>query len=307
MGEYCYGCRTNSKRCVRCRPPARQQVSTQTEGIFEFSLSKSLESGDLADVEILVDSCHFPGQRATFKAHKMILALQNDVFKAMFYGDFAKEDSILITDLHPEGVRGLLRYFYSGRLDVGNVHQAACTRTAAAKYLIPKLEERCLAFVNGCMKLDDVCPFLDYVLTMGEEGARAPARALIRKNSFGVISSARFKSSTLHTVRYVLRHATNVSESSVLQAVHSWALQQWLTPSSEGDELADVRVNVRAIMLPLFSELRFLALTATEFVEGPNTWGILTDSEARAILSNIVKERSMTMPDGFCKIRTART
>ncbi|XP_049524120.1 BTB/POZ domain-containing protein 1 isoform X2 [Dermacentor silvarum] len=199
------------------------------------------------------------------------------------------------------------RYFYSGRLDVGNVHQAACTRTAAAKYLIPKLEERCLAFVNGCMKLDDVCPFLDYVLTMGEEGARAPARALIRKNSFGVISSARFKSSTLHTVRYVLRHATNVSESSVLQAVHSWALQQWLTPSSEGDELADVRVNVRAIMLPLFSELRFLALTATEFVEGPNTWGILTDSEARAILSNIVKERSMTMPDGFCKIRTART
>ncbi|XP_075558437.1 uncharacterized protein LOC142590304 [Dermacentor variabilis] len=152
------------------------------------------------------------------------------------------------------------------------------------------------------MKLDDVCPFLDYVLTMGEEDPPARARALIRENSSVVISSTRFKSSTLDTVRYVLRHATNVSESSVIQAVHSWALQQWLTPSSEDGEPA----NVRALMLPLFSELRFLALTATEFVEGPNAWGILTDAEARAILSNIVKKRSMPMPDGFCKVRTGR-
>ncbi|KAL3184159.1 hypothetical protein MRX96_032446 [Rhipicephalus microplus] len=100
----------------------------------EFSLSSCLEAGYLADVEISVNCSHFPGSQSTFRAHKMIiLAVQNDVFKAMFYGEFAKEDRIVITDLHPDGVRGLLRYFYSGDLEVANAHQAACTRTAAAK------------------------------------------------------------------------------------------------------------------------------------------------------------------------------
>ncbi|KAL1430742.1 hypothetical protein MTO96_002345 [Rhipicephalus appendiculatus] len=62
-----------------------------------------------ADVEIVVDCSHFPGTKATFKAHKMILAVQNGVFMAVFYGDFAKEDRVVITDLHAEGIRGLLR------------------------------------------------------------------------------------------------------------------------------------------------------------------------------------------------------
>lgn len=107
MSCYCHFC--GSYR-VECRGKSCREVSTQTdESCLEFSLSKSLESGDLADVEFSVECSHFPGQRATFKAHKMILALQSDVFRAMFYGDFAKEDRIVITDLHPEGVRGLLR------------------------------------------------------------------------------------------------------------------------------------------------------------------------------------------------------
>ncbi|KAL1475989.1 hypothetical protein MTO96_036870 [Rhipicephalus appendiculatus] len=109
MSGYCHQCR---RKCTYCVPPApkpRQQASTQTDRKYEFSLSECLDSGDLADVEILVDCSHFPGTKATFKAHKMILAVQNEVFRAMFYGDFAKEDRVVITDLHPEGVHGLLR------------------------------------------------------------------------------------------------------------------------------------------------------------------------------------------------------
>lgn len=301
MPDYCTFCGSYSNRSLQCRGKSCREVSTQTdESSSEFSLSKSLESGDLADVEFSVECSHFPGQRATFKAHKMILALQSDVFRAMFYGDFAKEDRIVITDLHPEGVRGLLRYFYSGRLDVENVHQAACTRTAASKYLVTKLEQRCTTFVHCHTRLDDVCPLLDYVLTMGEEDLRAPAGDLIRKDSAGVLSSSKFRSSTEDTVKYVLQQVTNVSEASVLNAVYAWAYQQCPKQSS------GIGNALRAVMLPLLPELRFLALTATQFVEGPNTWGIFTDAEARAILSNIIKAGSVPMPKGFCEIREPR-
>lgn len=267
-----------------------------------FSLSECLKSGDLADVEIVVDCSHFPGTKATFKAHKMILAVQNEVFKAMFYGDFVKEDRVVITDLHPQGIRGLLRYFYTGRLEVDNVHQAACTRTAAAKYLVPKLEEKCLSYVKGHMKLEDVCPFLDYVLILGEENLLDHASALISRDTLGVIGSSAFRHSTELTVKFILRHAANVPEISVIKAVYTWACSRELPGLTTNDK----ELDIRPLMLPLFPELRFLALTSTEFVEGPLAWKIFTADEALAILSNIVKAGSMVMPKGFCQIRQAR-
>ncbi|XP_065312226.1 BTB/POZ domain-containing protein 6-like [Dermacentor albipictus] len=304
MDGYCYHCNTWTKSGVRYREKYCRDFSTQTDQAgSKVSLCRSLESGDLSDVEFYVECARFPGKRETFKAHKMILALQSDVFKAMFYGDFDDEDRIVITDLHPEGVRGLLRYFYSGHLDVANVHQAACTRTAASKYLVPELAQRCAEFVLRCMRLDDVCPLLDYVLTMGERDLHAPAGDLILNHSADVLSSSMFQSSTEATVKYVLEHVANVSEASVLDAVYAWTYQQCYKRSWGNG----ISVNAcRSIMMPLFPQLRFLALTATEFVEGPSTWGILTDTEARAILSNIVKDRSMPMPKGFCEIREPR-
>ncbi|XP_075724242.1 BTB/POZ domain-containing protein 6-A [Rhipicephalus microplus] len=313
MSEYCSYCRNDWKTCPYCRRtrPARRDASTQVEMGPEFSLSHTLASGDLADVEFWVESTHFPGQSASFKAHKVIVALQNDVFKAMFYGDFAKEDRIVITDLHPEGVRGLLRYFYSGCLEVGTVHQAACTRTAAAKYLVPQLEQQCLRFINSSMAPNDVCPFLDYIMTVGEDALATPATIVIVKDSPKVLSSRAFKSCTEATIKYVLKHVTNVAETLVLRAVYAWG-RQCLTRGKEScmterPKLGDhEKEEFRAALAPLFPELRFLALTPQEFVEGPNAWGVLTDAEARAIVSNILKAGSMPMPAGFCKIREAR-
>nr|XP_037286885.1 BTB/POZ domain-containing protein 6-like [Rhipicephalus microplus] len=308
MTGYCYSCNKRRGSCSYCcHCPARhQEFGTQVEMSTEvFSLSECLNSGELADVEIVVDCSHFPGTKATFKAHKMILAVQNEVFKVMFYGDFAKEDRVVITDLHPQGIRGLLRYFYTGRLEVANGHQAACTRTAAAKYLVPKLEEKCLSYVKGHMKLDDVCPILDYVLIMGEENLLDHASALISRDTLGVIGSSAFPHSTELTVKFVLRHAANAPEISVVKAVYTWACST-RTRGVPGLTTNDKELDIRPLMLPLFPELRFLALTSTEFVEGPLAWKIFTADEALAILSNIVKAGSMVMPKGFCQIRQAR-
>ncbi|XP_077491196.1 BTB/POZ domain-containing protein 6-like isoform X2 [Amblyomma americanum] len=267
-----------------------------------LSFEKHLGDGELADLDIEVDFHQFPGQRGSFKAHRMILALQNDVFKTMFYGSFPKEDRVVITDLHPDGVLGLLRYFYSGRLMVETVVQAAYTRTAAVKYLVPELADKCVDYVRSNMNTDDVCPFLDYVLTMGEEYEYCPAKTLIRANSQGVLSSKSFQSCLVHTVSYILDHVTNVHEVSVVEAVHAWGEQQVSERSAGVEESA----ALREAMMPLFPKLRFLALTATEFIEGPNSWGVLKAEEALSILSNIIKEGSMPIPFGFSNIRVSR-
>ncbi|XP_077492973.1 BTB/POZ domain-containing protein 6-B-like [Amblyomma americanum] len=142
----------------------------------------------------------------------MILALQNDVFRAMFYGDFAKEERVIITDLHPEGVLGLLRYFYSGHLEVEGVHQALCTRSAAVKYLVPELAEKCIAYVKRNMKPEDVCPVLDYAITMGEDHSDLPVKDILLSDSISVLSSEAFACCSEYTADYVVDHVVDVPE-----------------------------------------------------------------------------------------------
>ncbi|KAL1483502.1 hypothetical protein MTO96_033134 [Rhipicephalus appendiculatus] len=137
---------------------------------------------------------------------------------------------------------------------------------------------------------------------MGEEDLLGSASAIISRDALGVIRSSKFLSSTEPTVRFILSHAINVPEVSVVNAVYDWAQHQALWRVTANGQEPDVR----SIMLPLFPELRFLALTSKEFVKGPMAWKIFTVPEALAILSNIVQEGSMVMPEGFCQIREAR-
>ncbi|XP_077490437.1 BTB/POZ domain-containing protein 6-B-like isoform X2 [Amblyomma americanum] len=294
----CGYCR-NSNTCQRCRMKAKKtyaSVSSQTDSVHEFSLTRFLKTEELTDVEIAVESDLFPDQRRSFKVHRVILALQNDVFKAMFYGNFAKEERVVITDLHPEGVVGLLRYLYSGQLQVDSVHQALCTRSAAIKYLEPKLAQMCSAYVKTNMTVEDVCPVLDYVLTMGEDDSDLPTTTLLLAESNSVLMFNEFESCLESTAHYVLDFVVSVPEATVMKAVHAWALKQLRNAAAVG---AKGR-TLRQIMQPFFPKLRFLALTAKEFISGPNKWDALSDREARALLSNILERGSLPLPAGFC-------
>ncbi|XP_077507358.1 BTB/POZ domain-containing protein 6-B-like [Amblyomma americanum] len=232
----------------------------------------------------------------------MILALQNDVFRAMFFGHFAREDRLTIMDLHPDGVEGLLRYFYSEQLQVESVHQATCTRSAAVEYMVPELAARCVAYVERYMEPDDVCPFLDYILTMGEDGADGSAKVVLHNNGLFVLASETFESCLHYTANYILDNVHNAPEMSVLQAVHACCSRQCLERGKVGGEPAGLHSVVR----PFFLKLRFLVLTVTEFVRGPNVWGMLYAEESLAILCDIIEEDSLPMPADFCTLRTQR-
>ncbi|XP_077504047.1 BTB/POZ domain-containing protein 1-like [Amblyomma americanum] len=274
---------------------SRSDVSTQTEEQREFSLARFLESEEMADVEIIVNCAHFPNQRKSYKAHRIILGLQNKIFRAMLSGGFRGVDRIIITDLHPEGVHALLRYFYNGQLEVETLHQALYTRSAATKYLVPELEEMCIAYIKRNMKPQDVCPVFDYLFTMGEDHSDLPALDLLKEYSLTVLTSEAFARCSVRTANYVIECVADVPQISVFRALHRWAQEQRLRSPAA----VDGKPEVRTLVKPFFPKLHFLALTAEEFVTGPNLWGILNDHEARAVLSNIVKKGSLPLPPGF--------
>ncbi|XP_077491684.1 BTB/POZ domain-containing protein 6-like [Amblyomma americanum] len=194
------------------------------------------------------------------------------------------------------------KYLYSGKLQVESVLQAASIRTAAEKFMVPELANKCLEYVMRRMGPADVCKYLDYLLTMGEQGFVLPASKVISANSLAVLSSSAFESCLEGTVNYILDHLTNVDEVSVLEAVYAWGNKQ----CSARCVARGRPYNIREVLLPLFPKLRFLALTVHEFVARQNAWGIFSADEAYAIMSNIVSPGSWPMPSGFCTIRTPR-
>ncbi|EEC14952.1 hypothetical protein IscW_ISCW021617 [Ixodes scapularis] len=88
--------------------------------VKEYDMAKAVKvaapkRGDLrfftegrhTDVEFLVE--HGSDPPKSFKAHKMVLAMRNEVFETMFYGNLPEKDQVLVTDLHPDGFSAFLK------------------------------------------------------------------------------------------------------------------------------------------------------------------------------------------------------
>ncbi|XP_042142089.1 BTB/POZ domain-containing protein 6 isoform X2 [Ixodes scapularis] len=258
--------------------------------------------GRHTDVEFLVE--HGSDPPKSFKAHKMVLAMRNEVFETMFYGSLPEKNQVRVTDLHPDGFSAFLKYLYSQKATFVDVKQALHTRTAAEKYMESELVEACHRFIKNSMQSTDVCDVLEYA---AKNGNLANFNDLINKflNMSGVqvLESKAFIAASKETVLTILKNPQLcVKEYDVIKSVYAWAIaccgKETGVPSTAA---------LQWTMRPFLPELRFLTLSPLEFVEGPVTWNILTESEALAVLSSIVKLGSKEWPVGFCTNRRART
>ncbi|KAL3193268.1 hypothetical protein MRX96_042421 [Rhipicephalus microplus] len=68
----------------------------------QLNFKRFLESGQYSDVEFSVKPAKFPVSKL-FKAHRQLLAMRNEVFAAMFYGELPEKNIVVITDHPPDG------------------------------------------------------------------------------------------------------------------------------------------------------------------------------------------------------------
>ncbi|CAN8013769.1 unnamed protein product [Ixodes persulcatus] len=288
----------------------RDDISFFTRGLY-------------TDVEFLVGNySHLPRR---IRAHKLLLAMRNEVFEVMFYGDLPEVNEIRIPDLHPDGFVGLLslenvaqnilrrvytllllmysfalshcRYLYSQRATFDSLEQAMQTRVAAQKYLETKLENACDEFIRKSLQPSNVCKVLDYVIKEGDLGMLDDIiDEFLAHEAMGVLASEAFIAASRETIFRILRSPRLVApELYVIERVSTWALAQCRRGPAKIPPTA-----LQKTMRPFLSELRFLTLTVEQFVAGPGTWNILTETDALAIVSNIVEPGSKPLPAGIC-------
>ncbi|XP_037274976.2 BTB/POZ domain-containing protein 6-like [Rhipicephalus microplus] len=287
--------------CESCR--AKLPEAKDEEIQHPFSVEAFLDSGEFTDFEFRVkpeDHPHIPERK--FRVHKQFLAMRNEVFYAMFFGDLAEKSEVVVTDLHPDGFELLLRYLYSGKPKMKSIDDALHARFAAKKYLVQGLVDACGTYIEKNLKPDRLCSFIDYYMQSREPEMDAIAETILTSSKAPeILSSKEFNDALEETVRYIVDRIRKVSEDSVTKAVFGWAQEQCVR--SLGSESP---LEVKALMRSFFPMLRFLTMTPEEFVVGPGSWGLFEDVENLALLRNIVKCGSHPLPEGFCGVTADR-
>ncbi|XP_075722995.1 BTB/POZ domain-containing protein 6 [Rhipicephalus microplus] len=271
--------------------------------MFAFNFKKFLQSGQYSDVEFSVKPEMFPISK-TFKAHRQLLALRNEVFAAMFYGQLPEKD-VVITDLHPDGFYCLLKYLYTGKPKIKSTEEAMYTRTAADKYLEPYLALTCSEYIIAHVTAEQVCHVIDYTLLTGGEYVDNAVGRLLEDRPEAILASDAFTDCLQETVHFVLEKVTNVPEMCVLLAVHRWAQAFCQKIATTGNKPVDIKTAIA----PFLPKLRFLTLTPEEFVTfntSDDTRGVLCKDDAFAIMSVILCNKSIELPSWVCKERKPR-
>ncbi|KAH9374916.1 hypothetical protein HPB48_000519 [Haemaphysalis longicornis] len=127
---------------------------------------------------------------------------------------------------------------------------------------------------------------------MNEHDVDDMALFILKHEGLDVLRSGGFAVAGRKTVEAVLKYVGNVKEAVVAQEVYKW-VQRESRSSTESGEGTLLNATLTDDVL---SEVRFLCLTAEEFVEGPGTWTVLDPQEKCAILSNIVELDSVPLP-----------
>lgn len=270
------------------KPAAPQNVAQERDDLSFFAHQNH------TDVEFIVENG--ADERKSIKAHKMVLAMRNEIFETMFYGNLPEGDKVSIKDSDPASFCTFLRYLYSQKVAFTDIQQALGVRSVAQKYMESKLVEECDWFIQNSMLPNNVCEVLDYAMQHGElSNFDNSINYLLEISGRQVLESKAFIAASKETVIKILKNPQlRVREFDVIKSVYEWAIAR----CAEGTGQTSIAA-LQKTMRPFLAELRFLTLSPQEFVEGPCAWNILTESETLAVLSYIIKRDSKKLPGGF--------
>ena len=252
----------------------------------------------LSDVSLAVrastceDDCK--KSKMAIPAHKFVLSICSPVFFAMFYGEMAeKSDSVDLPDCEYEGVLEMLRYMYSGEVELNesNVMQVLYV---AKKYLVNSLADECIRLLRKKLDPANVFCVLPYAQQYDEQILLDQCWEVIDKNTEEALKSEEFgaiKRPLLEAL--VKRDSLTISEVELFKAVDLWA-----TKECERQGLSTDGNSKRNILgETIVKEVRFPLMKEEEFATVVPDSRILTSLEVNNVMKNF--NSVSTQPVGF--------
>lgn len=232
--------------------------------------------------EINCDVTFLLGQKKEpIKAHKYMLVSRSSVFQSIFGGSISGDsnsDTIPVSDIDPETFKTLLMFLYceQATIDADNVKQLLY---AAKKYAVKGLVDKCLAFLESSINVQNVCNILEQVHLYDGKNLEMKCVNYIHEHAEDVLKSDAFRSLCPSCVENIVKvDELVVKERLVYEAVLSWADKECKRRNLQtSDE------NLRTVLGQTLFYVRYPLMDPVYFTNAVSTRELLTMQEVIAI------------------------
>ena len=272
---------------------AKSTIKERCKAIFNQEL--------LSDVKFIVrDSQSERESRKTIPAHKFVLAINSEVFFAMFYGELPEtKDSVEISECEYESVLELFRFMYSdeANLKPNNVMDVLYL---AKKYMLPSLAHKCSVFLQENLDASSVFYVLSDAKRYEEKDLVAHCWKVIEKETGEAVISDGFATVERSILEELVKNdSLNISELALFKAIHYWAEK-----ACEKQGVAAVgSVKRRILGERVVKGIRFPRMTKKEFSDVVLDCDILTQDETNCVIKYL--NSVLKVPVGFSNKRRA--
>lgn len=226
--------------------------------------------------------------------HRAIISNASPVFEAMCFGNIKEESSIHIIDIEMGCFREMLRFIYTGEVQLNKTNVMGVLHSAN-KYMIPSLETKCTEFISTMLTFENVLWYLDNIPGLIIENKLNKADKILQQHTKEALKTVNI---SLDTITLVLKQSQlSIEEMELFEFVIKWAEQKCIdTGLSATSENQRKMLGEKATKL-----IRFPSMDLKEFVICIDKHsGFLSDAEFREICTDIVK---CTSKSGFDKIK----
>ncbi|XP_021347401.1 BTB/POZ domain-containing protein 6-like [Mizuhopecten yessoensis] len=237
-------------------------------------LNHLLTSGIGSDVTFLVGE-----DKYRIPAHKTILISRSPEFYDMFEGNLSKNGEIEIPDIEQEVFTTFLRYLYTDTIEL-TINTAASVLSAARKYMVDHLVEKCETFLKTSLTTVNVCLLLELAHIYTEESLKEDFANMIARSQEDVLKSASFVDLCGVCVKSITESDDlAVEESVVYEAVMRWS---GVECGRQGLEVTDI--NRREVLGDIIYTVRFPIMDTKYFLHHVTTRDVLTAEQLVTVM-----------------------
>ncbi|XP_031622590.1 BTB/POZ domain-containing protein 6-like [Contarinia nasturtii] len=221
-------------------------------------------------------------------AHKIVLANESLVFKAMFYGPMKEIGSVKIDDISPTAFEFFLQvvYFKTDMITMDNITDVMCI---ADKYDASNVMMLCAQVLDKHHMIGDhLCKIFELAMRYGLDDLQISAERKIFIKFLDVSENFDIDSTTL---KYIMRSkCLTRNEKEIFDACIRWAKK-----SCEKKSIDPIPQNLRSELGECFELIDFDRMTLKEFIQCGSSCSFFTIDEYKSIIEKL-DSKSIAVP-----------
>lgn len=214
---------------------AHQYLQSQTSGggnhpfrlvdiehLYQLSGSLTLLylNEEYSDITLVVEGQRLP-------AHKVILAVRSEYFRALFYGGMkeSKQTEVVLNDAPIASFKALLKYVYSGHMSLSSMSEDVILDTLGLAHLygFEELETPISKTLRQLLSLKNVCAILDTARLYGLEQLAKVCHLFLDQNAIDILKHDSFPQLSYASLIDLLeRDSFYAPEVEVFRGVCRW-------------------------------------------------------------------------------------